>query len=80
MMGIVSLISRRPIPARGYDVHVYDIEDGGRGLIVLMLDGGPVWQDHEASFESARARARGMADHHGCAMIEHRPYANRKIA
>lgn len=74
----VNLLSRRSIPHHGYDVHVYDIEDGGRGLVVLYLDGRLVWQDNEASFALARARARQMADHHKCAMIEHHPYANRK--
>lgn len=77
---VTQLLSRRPIPSLGYDVHVHDIEDGGRGLIVLYLDGAPVWEDFEPTFSKARKRARGMADHHRCALIEHRPFSNRSEA
>jgi len=75
-METVNLLSHRPLPA-GHDVHVYDFENGGRGLVLLVLAGEVSSQTSHPTYDAARLEARRLADHHQCSMIEHFPYASR---
>ena len=71
-----NILSRRPAPP-GYDVHVIDIENGGRGLIILFLNGEIISQDTAPDLATAKTQARHLACRHKCAMIVQLPYANR---
>ncbi len=68
---ITKMISRRPIPAIGYDVHLYDLRSTAH--VILVHNQEIAAQRNFKSFRMAETYARRLADQHHCALIRHKP-------